>query len=309
MKKENKYLEAFKHPSGLIMALVVILALISCTAAIALAVMQSQSKVLEICSYVVYAVAALSLGYSVYGVVLYAPTAKKTVITTLKKRKLIDQIMENYGFKTFVFSLCSFSLTVAFAIMNLVSALRYGLVWYYAISAYYAILLLFRGGIIFTDSKCRKKYASDALDALELKKRKWRIYSSGGVVLLLLEVAMCLAVTEMMLSRRPMQSGQIMTIANAAYTFYKMTMAIYNLFKAKRYNDPVVQALRNINFADACMAIVSLTVLMLTTFGGEENMIYIKASVGFAACATIMATAVLMIVGGIKNLKLVKEEN
>lgn len=306
MKKENKYFEAFKRPGGLIMTLTVIVALISCTAAIVLAVMQSRSDVLEMCSYAVYAVAALSLGYSVYGVVIYAPTAKKSIIATLKKRKLIANIMENYGFKTFVFSLCSFSLTVAFAIMNLVSALRYGLVWYYAISAYYAILLVFRGGIIFADSKCRKKYASDESS---LKKRKWRIYSSGGVVLLLLEVAMCLAVTEMMFSRRPMRSGQIMTIANAAYTFYKMTMAIYNLFKAKRYNDPVVQALRNINFADACMAIVSLTVLMLTTFGGEENMIYIKASVGFAACATIMATAVLMIVNGIKNLKLVKEEN
>lgn len=111
----------------------------------------------------------------------------------------------------------------------------------------------------------------------------------------------------MMLSRRPVQSGEIMTIANATYTFYKMTMAIWHLFKAKTFNDPIVQALRNLNFADACMSMVSLTVIMLATFGGVNNLMIIKGCTGFAACVTIIITAVLMIVKGYKQVELMKE--
>lgn len=66
---------------------------------------------------------------------------------------------------------------------------------------------------------------------------------------------MAAAVTETVLSRRAADFDEITAIANAAYTFYKMTMAIVNLVRAKRFSDPVVQALRNVNFADACMAI------------------------------------------------------
>lgn len=100
-----------------------------------------------------------------------------------------------------------------------------------------------------------------------------------------------------------------MAITNAAYTFYKMTMAIYNLIKARKFNDPTVQALRNINFADACMALVSLTVILLSTFGepdADSGLIILKALVGFAACAVIIAMAIRMVVVGHKQKKLTK---
>lgn len=303
MKKENKILKFLKRPRGFMLVIIYLSTVVFCAGAIVAALSGTENAFSEILSYVLYAFAAITLGYSVYTIVIYAPTMKGRFKAIVKSNKLTANITENYGFKTLMFSLFSFAFTVAFAIMNLVSAIRYGLIWYYAISAYYFFIIIFRGGIIYAESKFKKKFSDNPAEYL---KRKWRTYLSGGVVLSFLEIAMAVAVTEMMLSRRPIESGEIMTIANAAYTFYKMTMAILNLVKAKKYNDPVIQALRNINFADACMSITSLTVIMLSTFGDADGMIALKACVGFAACAATIAVAGLMIVRGLKEIKKTK---
>ena len=83
-------------------------------------------------------------------------------------------------------------------------------------------------------------------------------------------------------------------------------MAIINLVKANKHADPVSQALRNLNFADACMSMVSLTVLMLTTFDKEESGTFsmaMKACIGFAACAAVLTIATVMIVKASKKLR------
>lgn len=283
--------------------LIYVITVISVTASIVITLADFDSDLLKILSYGVYVVAACTLGYSVYSIVIYASKIKSKAIILLRKSRFAVKVMDNYGFKTLIFSVISFTVTIVFVIMNTVSAIRYRLIWYFAISAYYVILMLFRGGIIFADIKNKKKFSDNPK---EYVKHKWKIYAVGGVILLTLEFAMAVAVTEMMLSRRPVQSGKIMTIANATYTFYKMTMAIWHLFKAKTFNDPIVQALRNLNFADACMSMVSLTVIMLATFGGTDNLMIIKGCTGFVACVIIIITAVLMIVKGSKQIKLIK---
>lgn len=300
MKGNNAFLKWLKRPHGVLLTAVYVLSAGICALAIVLAIAGKGNAVLEIVSYVVYAMAAVLLGYSVYTIVLYAPTMKGSLTNCLKRHEFTKKLVERYDFRTLFFSLCSFSLTVAFAVMNLVSGFLYRLSWYFYVSAYYFVLLLFRGGILYADRKCKKKYAENIE---EYTDKKWRIYLAGGAFLVLVEFAMAAAVTQMVLSRRPFRSGQIMTIANAAYTFYKMTMAIYNLIKAKRFNDPTIQALRNINFADACMSVTSLTVLMLATFGDGESMMIFKAGVGFAACAAIIAVASRMIIKAHTQLK------
>lgn len=297
MKKDNRFLQWLKRPHGVFLWLIFLCVVVFSVLSVVVAVKGTERY--GVAAYLLFAAAAIFLGYGVYAAVIYVPHAKIAFKKCLGRYKFTAKIMDNYGFKTAVFSLCSFAFTVAFATMNLVSAIRYRLVWYAAIAAYYFILLVFRGGIIFADRKYRKELGENTE---KYGRVKWKIYLAGGAVLVVLEFAMAVAVTQTVLSRRPMHKGEIMTIANAAYTFYKMTMAVYNLLKARKFRDPVVQALRNINFADACMSIVSLTVLMLSTFGDPDGMMFIKAGTGFAACATIIAMASVMIVSAYKKL-------
>lgn len=297
---DKSFKELLKRPRGWFLTLTYFLTLCFIALAIILAVTGSRNKGLEIVSYLVYALSATLLSYSVYTIVIYGSSFKQKFIKTLKKNRFIA---------TLIFSFCSFATSVAFAIINLVGAIIYGTVWYASISAYYFVLILFRGGILLANKKFKKKFA----ETPELyEKSKWQIYLFGGTFLSLMEIAMAVAVTQMMLSKKPMQDNEIMAICTAAYTFYKITMAIYNLIKARKFNNPVVQALRNINFADACMSMVSLTVLLLSTFSEEENgrsLLFLKASVGFASCLVTLALACLMIIHACKRLKKLKETN
>ncbi len=303
MKKDNKFLQWLKRPHGVFLVLIYLLTAAAIAGAVVSVIFVRHDTPLQIAAYCLYGLSAVLLAYTVYTVVIYAGTVKRKVIALLKRNKFFANVLENYGFKTVLFSLVSFGITVAFAVMNIVSAVRYRLVWYWAIAAYYAVLIVFRGGVLLADRIRKKKCGGDER---KYEADRWKIYLSGGICLIPLELAMAAAITQLMLSGKPMRSGMVMAIANAAYTFFKMGMAIYNLFKARKFDNPIVQALRNLNLADACMAVVSLTVLMISTFDdgtSGDSMLYIKSAVGFVACAVIIIMAVAMIVSASKKLK------
>lgn len=304
MKDKGKFFKWLKRPHGVFLSVVYILTAGAVAGSVALAITGVNGGAAEIISYVLYAVAALFLGYSIYTIILYIPVLKRKAGEKLRSKKFTAGILEDYDFKTTVFAAVSFAVTVAFATMNLVSAVKYRLLWYGAFAAYYFLLILFRGGVIFSSIRYKKKYGISG--GFELFN--WRVYLAGGMFLMLLEIAMAGAVTQMMLSPRPVVSGQIMAITNAAYTFFKVITSTLNLVKAKKSGNPTAQALRNVNFADACMSIVSLTVLMVATFDAENSadMTYVKAGVGFFACAAIIIMAILMIVRAAKKIKALK---
>lgn len=219
-----------------------------------------------------------------------------------KTKHFFRRLRSEYGLKTTVFALFSLALSVAFAVVNGIIALSAHSIWYGALAVYYILLILFRGAAIAADRLSKRLCGSDRVYAGVRNK----IYLGCGAFLVIIQIAMCMAVTQMVIYGTPVRGGKIFAIATAAYAFYKMTMAIVHLVKAKKYADPVSQALRNLNFADACMSMASLTVLMLSVFdGGEEAAfsITVKACSGFAACIAVLFVASAMIVKAVKNIK------
>lgn len=207
-----------------------------------------------------------------------------------------------YSLKTTVFALFSLCFSIAFAIMNGVIAVREQSVWYGALAGYYVLLVLFRGITVAADRLSKGK-CNDERTYISMQNK---IHLGCGAFLVIVEIAMCVAVTQMVMYSRPVQGGTIFAIATATYTFYKIIMAIVHLVKASKYKDPVSQALRNLNFADACMSMVSLTVLLLSVFdeGNDSTFaIAMKACAGFAACAAVLAVATVMIVKAAKKLR------
>lgn len=299
--------EWIKHPHGWVLIPFYLFTAICIAGSIVFSLI-GQDTAFDFVAYVFYAFAAVTFGYTVYTIVIFAPIAKRKITEKLKSHPFTANVLENYDFKTTVFSLLSFAVTVAFATMNLVSAVMYRLFWYGAIAAYYFVLILFRGVVLLAYRKCSQKYAQDAE---RYEKSNWKIYLASGAFLILLEFAMVGAVTQMMLSERPAKSDEIMAISNAAYTFYKIIMAVYNLVKARKNNNPVTQALRNLNFADACMSVASLTVLLISTFEDGETasaVHYVKYAVGFFVCAAIIAMAAFMIIRANKKITSAKGE-
>lgn len=208
--------------------------------------------------------------------------------------------MQSYGNKTVFFALVSLVANLAFAVMNGVTAAMYSSLWYGALAGYYTILIVFRSGVIIAQTVCRKKYSDNEYYR---EKADVKIYLGSGAFLVVLEIAMAVAVVQMVMTPKPAPTGQIVAIATAAYTFYTMTMAIINLVKARKTNDYVTQTLRNINLATACMAMLSLTVSLIATFGVDDDMFEVKVVAGVAVCAVTLALATYMIVKASKRLK------
>ena len=76
----------------------------------------------------------------------------------------------------------------------------------------------------------------------------------------------------MVLLKKPINIGKIPAIAMAAYTTYKITMAIVHIGRYKIYH-VLVRELRTINLIDALVSILTLqnTLIMVNAGPGEEN--------------------------------------
>ncbi|MGN0783533.1 MAG: hypothetical protein ACI4M0_04240 [Christensenellales bacterium] len=307
--KDNKFLKWLKRPHGVPLAVLHFCTAVVVVWSIVLVCTAEPDAELPVISYPVFAFAAVLLAYSVYSIVIFAPGIKSRTKTLIRKNSLFTKLTEQYGFKTVFFSVISLVMTVAFAVMNGVSAIRYKSVWYASLTGYYALLIIFRSGVLLAERFVNKKFSKeDENNALGL----WKIHLASGAFLILLEIAMMVVITLRLTSETVTPGGQIMAIANATYTFFKIITAGFNIAKARRFDHPVIQSLRNLNFADACMSMVSLTVLLIATFSETaehaNRLLFLKAGVGFAACAAIIALAAVMIVTANKRITLLKEK-
>ncbi len=255
-------------------------------------------------SYVVYVIASLSLAYSVYTAVKFVPTLKERVMTSLKRKKLVKDYLENYSFKTIVGATLSLIINLGFVAFNSVFAFLSNSVWYGASAVYYFLLCLLKGGLFFADNKLQKKANNDENIILNGQLKNYRIC---GIAILILELAMTGVVTLMILRQSPTQYSDIIAITLAAYTFYKITFSIINVVKARAHNNPQIQSFRNIGLAETAVSLVSLQLALVSTFSdGATDMTILNAIVGFAACAFTIALGIYMIIKATMKLKKLK---
>lgn len=301
MKSNGKFLQWLKRPRGLGLALIYVLTAAFIATAVTLSVLQFEDAALKVITYVSYGLAAVFLGYTVYTIVIYAKPVSAKIREKLLKNKRIASVMQNYDNKTLFFAAVSLVMNLAFAIMNGVSAIKYSSLWYGTLAGYYTVLILFRAGILVANYVYSKKYNDEDARA----RAGIKIYLASGAFLVVLDIAMTTAISIMLIFPKPTPSGEIMAISTAAFTFYSMAMSIVNLVKAKRFNDYVTQALRNLNLATACMSMLSLTVSLIATFGGEgdASMSTLKSVIGLAVCAITLVMATFMIIKASKTLK------
>ena len=97
-----------------------------------------------------------------------------------------------------------------------------------------------------------------------------------------------------------------MIYCSAAYTFYKLSLSIYNIIKAKKQESLLVEAVKDISFVDALVSIFVLQVSMLHMFSENSGNIFVtlNALTGSLVCFGILIVAVMMILKFIKVKKL-----
>ena len=295
----GRILSFFKRPNAAFIIVVWIMTVIAVAADIA--VLAASYK--EWPSYVVYALSAILLGYSAYTLAACRHTVRQRAAAVIARHPFLNNIFVSYGFRTVTFFVLSLAVNVAFVLFNVVLGVVTCSLWYGIIATYYVFLGALRAFILFLSYRARRRSEGNERLAAELKLK---IYRLCGILILALEIALAAAVSLMVMYGKPTQYSEVMAIAAAAYTFYKVIFAVYNVFKVRRYNDRVLQCLRDINLTDAAVSLLSLQVTLIAVFSDEQvsasEITAMNSVTGFAVCALTIALGIAMIIVGCRQL-------
>lgn len=253
-------------------------------------------------SYIIYGLSAILLTYLVYIVVYFTPKIKQAIISSMKKHKFFAELLESYGYRSVVFASISFIINIAYAIFHAVMAIMSKSIWLGALAFYYIAITSIRGGIIGVTRKRKNKKKEYTLE------KQIKSYRNCGIYIVLLNFAFMAAIVQMAIGGSGFHYAGIMIYVMAAYTFWKLAMAIYNIFKARKLNDPTIQSLRNLSLVDALVSILALQTAMLFEFSNGTNQTLPNSLTGTAVSLATIAIGVIMIIRGQISLNRIKKE-
>lgn len=302
----TKFLLALKNPPLWVKTVSFLTTIITAIASLLLLLIDCEELFFSILSYTLFGVAGISLAYTVYISVLIFPTIKIRTFSTLQKWKFTRLLLENYGFRSVIFAIGSFIMSIAFSVFNAYMGIMNSSIWYGALASYYIALAFLRGGILtYHKGRIRKKNINYKD---ELQKAK--IYRNSGIILLILNVALSSAIAQMIFDSAHFTYVGLTIFAFATYAFYKITMSIINTFRANKQSDLTIKAMSNVNLADATVSILALQTALLITFDeGSVNISLFNTLTGIAVSAFSIGLGIYMIVKANKIIKLLKENN
>lgn len=136
----------------------------------------------------------------------------------------------------------------------------------------------------------------------------WRCYTVCGFLMVSVNLTMTGLVFQMIWMGRSSSYSEIMVIAVAAFTFYKLTMAIIRVVRCRRSNEPISGAARNLGLAEAMMSLFSLQVALFAVYGGEfEQQLLMNSLTGFVVCLLTMLGGIGMIFHGFRRTRLAEK--
>lgn len=287
----KKLLELFKNPPILFVFIFWFISLGLIAACTVMCVMGHFSYAL----YILGGLCLLAIVYSVFLIVKFVPTLRTNVKTLAKRHTWTDKLINNYGFRTAVFSMGSLMITCAFSFYNIILSYVLSSIWYGAIAGYYISISLVRLSVFISERRAMKRN-----NGVMLYREKLFIYRNSGIALLILETALTAAVGQMVSSPRPINFySEITAISFAAFAVYKVSLAIYNTVKAHKLNDPIIQSHRNIGLTGAAVSLLSMQVTLHAVFGKDPAFAMILNSItGSAVCFFTIVLGISMIVKG-----------
>lgn len=241
--------------------------------------------------YILYVFAAATLAYFLYIIVIFAPKMKSNTIKFLQNHKFTNKLFEDYGYRTIVFAVFSFVLNVAYISLILVMAIMSKTAWYFTITIYYIVLAFMKGNVFYS----KRKYGTEIKQARALR--------FGGIMFVVITIVFSGVIVLIYKANHYFEYAGILIYAVAAFTFYKLILAIFNIFKARKHNDLYIENIRNINLASALISIIILQVAMFQAFSPSSNLGFANALTGAGVSVIILVIGVLMIVKANKRLR------
>lgn len=271
-----------------------LLVYLAAAVACVLAVIQSQKNILpQFVGIIVYVLAAASL--VAVCMCIYRDLRKgiiEKLLLTIKKTSYGARFLEDYTFRTILTTLPTFLINVVYTVYNGVIGVMNQSAWFITMAVYYSLLGIMRYFAVNTERK-----TSRMENPKLIRKRELSVIRTDGILLLLLNLALSGVVLLTIAKGTAKTHSEIMVISIAAYTFYKITMAVINMVKVRKMQSPILITIRNIGVADALVSMLTLQTTMLASFQGTSSIDANRMNgiTGLAVCILIALLGVSMI--------------
>lgn len=208
--------------------------------------------------------------------------------------------------KTFVSKIVSFCkkyaflISVCFAlffcIYNGVLGFYKNVIWNIAIFTYYLLLLTIRMILYVREKKSKTEDEKDI-------RRDKQIYISTSVIMFIMNLAMILPASLLINHQKEVNLSLISAIAVAAYTTYKVTLAIIKFCKVQKQQNLIYKQVRMVNLFDAVMSILTLqNTLTIVVSNGNNGDMYTLSIV--TTIAMLLTISIISIYTFKKNLNI-----
>jgi len=238
----------------------------------------------EILAMVFYVAAGCGLALSccyLYGDLRYG--IKEKIKPGIEANSFTNRIASDYRYRTILFAGSSLVLNLLFALGNGAFGILYHSVWFGSLSGYYLVLSSMRFIAI-------------------LYKKNLYAYRNCGILFIILTFALLVSVIQMALYGQTRSYPGTLIFAVAAYTFYKIGIAVFHLFKVGKMKSPLLRMIRNIGYADAMVSLVSLQAAMLVSFGDDMDTRWMNLLTGGVVCLIILSMGIYMVRSAVRQL-------
>ena len=260
--------------------------------------------------FVLLGVMVVTVAYCIYGFVKIYPDLKGKALEWSKDKPFFNKALTDPITRSIISLAISFFINMAFAVYNGSIGIAIHSIWFGALSAYYIVLIVLRGTILlYHIRRVKANRAGQSEQTAYINSIK--IYGSCGAVLILLPIALSFAIMQMVREGDSFVHAGITIYVYAIYTFYKIIIAIYNFAKTGKDTDFTVRAAKNINLAQAMMAVLALQTAIFHEFytaGDFVNVATMNAITGAIVCGLTAILGIFMIAIAISNRKKIKEQ-
>lgn len=233
---------------------------------------------------------------------------KLVLVPFTENNKIANRLVKDDRLRTVLTTLPGMGLNFIYAVFNGIVGLVNHSAWCGSLSAYYILLCVMRflsvsyAGKIY--SKKWRKAQSHRKENQEKDNgiktdtlRAWRVYHHCGIMLSVTSIALGGAVIVLVCGEGGKTYPGVLIYAVAAYTFYKLIVAVRNVIMARKMDSALLSTLRNISYADALVSMLSLQTALFAAFGqnSEELIPLMNALTGTAVCLMIFILGILMV--------------
>lgn len=234
-------------------------------------------------AYVSYILSAYALTVLVAAIVPLIPAVRQKI----HRVPLAHRYLTDKHFSVWCGLALSLLINLGFAVLKLFYAIRYSSFWDGGLAIYYILLCAVRVYLL-----CSIPGAKKSLNV----QMELRCYRITGVFLFLLDAALAVISTLIVIKGNGYYYSGTLVYAIALHAFYSLTLAIVNTVKYRKLNSPVLSAAKAVNLTTALVSIFSLETALLTQFGeGDEWFRLVMTSItAFCVCVAVLGIAVFI---------------